>query len=176
MEITLKEGPTLKICVASPEDADAVLAYVEKVSGESNFLTFGPGEFEMTVEQDAEYLRACHQSTNQIYILGFIDDALVATAHVGASPRARLRHCAELGMSVSRPFWGIGIGAAMLDYLIMWARENPVLTKFDLRVRADNIRAISLYRARGFVEEGVLRKQFCVDGECYDLIAMGMDV
>jgi len=176
VETNLKDGQTLKMCVAAPDHAQVVLAYVEQVSGESTFVTFGPGEFEMTVEQEAEFLRGCHESVNQIYILGFIDDALVATANVRASARSRLRHCAEFGMSVRRPFWGLGIGAAMLDYLVAWARENPVLTKFDLRVRADNKRAISLYRARGFVDEGVLRKQFCVDGEYYDLIAMGMDV
>jgi len=176
METTLKDGQTLAICAATPEDAQAILTYIDQISGESTFLTFGPGEFEMTVEQEAEFLRGCHESVNQTYILGFIDDALVATANVGASARSRLRHCAEFGMSVRRSSWGLGIGAAMLDYLIAWARENPVLTKFDLRVRADNIRAISLYRGRGFIEEGVLRKQFFVDGEYYDHIAMGMDV
>ncbi|MGB0591126.1 MAG: GNAT family N-acetyltransferase [Myxococcota bacterium] len=176
METTLKDGQTLRICVATPEDAQVILAYIAQRSGESTFLTFGPGEFEMTVEQEAEFLRGCHGSVNQTYILGFIDGALVATANVSASARSRLRHCAEFGMSVRRSSWGLGIGAAMLDYLIAWARENPVLTKFDLRVRADNTRAISLYRGRGFIEEGLLRKQFFVDGEHYDLIAMGMDV
>ena len=31
-----------------PADAAAMLEYLEAVSGESDFLTFGPGEFELT--------------------------------------------------------------------------------------------------------------------------------
>ena len=176
MGVVLEGGQELEVRTAAPEDAEEVLGYIERVSGESSFLTFGPGELEMTVEQEADFFRAGQGSPNRTYILGFIGDELVATANVMASPRPRLRHRGELGMSVSRAFWGRGIGAAMLDHLVEWARESPMLIKLDLRVRADNTRAIPLYRGRGFVEEGVLRKQFCVQGELHDLIAMGMEV
>jgi len=172
----LKGGQKLEIRVALPEDAARVLTYIEQVSSESSFLTFGPGEFEMTEEQEADFLRTCEQSPNQTYILGFLNHELVATANVGASSRSRLRHRGELGMSVSRAFWGLGIGGAMLDHLVEWAQENTMLTKLDLSVRTDNARGISLYRSRGFIEEGVLRKQFCFNGTFYDLCAMGMDV
>jgi RimJ/RimL family protein N-acetyltransferase len=172
----LRGGQKLEIRAAVPEDAARVLDYIEQVSGESSFLTFGPGEFDMTVEQEADFFRACQRSPNQTYILGFINNELVATANVVASSRLRLRHRGEIGMSVSRAFWGIGIGAAMLDHLVEWAQENVMLTKLDLLVRTDNARGIRLYRSRGFIEEGVLRKQFCFDGNFYDLCAMGMEV
>ena len=176
MSTTLKGGQKLEVRAAVPEDAEEVLAFIERVSGESNFLTFGPGEFHMTVEQEAEYFRTCQNKPSWTYLLGFIGDDLVATANMATHHRLRLQHRGELGMSVSRAFWGQGIGAAMLDHLVEWARKNPVLSKLDLRVRADNTRAIALYRGRGFVEEGVLRNQFCVEGKLYDFIAMGMDV
>ena len=169
-------GPKLEIRTAAPEDAERALVYIERVSGESSFLTFGPGEFELTVEQEADFFRACQESPNQICTVGFIADELVAMASVLASPRPRLRHRGELGMSVRRAFWGRSVGAAMLDQLVEWARGNAMLTKLDLRVRPDNTRAIALYRGRGFVEEGVLRKQVCCEGELHDLVAMGLDV
>ena len=172
----LRGGQKLEIRAAVPEDAARVLVYTEQVSGESSFLTFGPGEFDMTVEQEADFFRACQRSPNRTYILGFINNELVATANVGASSRPRLRHRGEIGMSVSRAFWGLGIGAAMLDLLVEWAQENVMLTKLDLFVRTDNARGIPLYRSRGFIKEGVLRKQFYFDGNFYDLLAMGMEV
>ena len=64
----------------------------------------------------------------------------------------------------------------MLDHLIAWAKNNPILTKLDLDTRADNKRAIALYRSRGFVKEGRLRNNFYVDGQYYDALQMGMDV
>ncbi len=172
----LKNGRTLEIREARADDAAQILVYVEQVSGESSFLSFGPGEFDLSAEQEADFLRGCQASANQTYTLGFVDDELIATANVMASPRPRLRHRGELGMSVRRSFWGLGMGAAMLDHLIKWSQENPMLTKLDLRVREDNTSAIALYRGRGFDDEGVLRKQVCFQGVFYDLMAMGMEV
>ena len=65
-----------------------------------------------------------------------------------------------------------------------------VVTRFEVPLRAyalvvvdcdscdllEPAAAIALYRGRGFVEEGVLRKQFAVEGEFFDLIAMGIDL
>ena len=173
---TLKDGRVFALRAAAPEDAAQVLAYVEQVSGESDFLAFGPGEFDLSEAQEAAFLRDCLETPNRLYLVGFLGGELVATIQVMASHRSRLCHRGELGMSVGRACWGLGIGALMLDHVVTWAQENPVLTKLDLRVRVDNTRAIALYRARAFVEEGVLRKQISVDGECHDLLAMGMDV
>ena len=176
MSIRLKNGQLLEMRVATRDDAEAILAYIEAASAETTFLTFGPGEFEMTVEQEADFLDASARSPNQVYLLGHVDGELITSAHIGASPRERLRHRGEMGMSVRRSHWGQGVGSAVLDYLIDWARENPMLTKLDLQVRVDNTRGIALYRGRGFIEEGVLRDQFRVEDKLYDLIAMGMQV
>ena len=173
---TLKDGRVLELSEARPEDAEPVLAYAECVSGETSFLTFGPGELKMTREQEAAFFRACQESPNQIYIVGRLGGEVVASANIAASPRRRLRHRGELGMSVRRDFWRLGIGGALLDHLLAWRRANPILSKLDLQVRADNAAAIALYRGRGFAEEGVLRKQFAVEGEFFDLIAMGIDL
>ena len=51
----------------------------------------------VTVEQEADFFRANKESPNRTFILGFIDDELVATANVMASPRRRLRHRGVLG-------------------------------------------------------------------------------
>ena len=173
---SLKDGRVLELSEARPEDAELVLAYMERVSGETSFLTFGPGELGMTPDREAAFFRATQESSNQLYVLGRLGGEVVASANIAASPRRRLRHRGELGMSVLRDFWRLGIGGALLDHLLAWGRANPLLSKLDLQVRADNAGAIALYRGRGFVEEGVLRKQFVVEGEFFDLIAMGIDL
>ncbi len=53
---TPNDGRTVEIRAAVPADAAAMLEYLEAVSGESDFLTFGPGEFELTEAQEAEHL------------------------------------------------------------------------------------------------------------------------
>jgi hypothetical protein len=44
----LKNGRVLLIREVAVEGARALLDYVQRISGESDFLSFGPGEFELT--------------------------------------------------------------------------------------------------------------------------------
>jgi putative acetyltransferase len=64
-------------------------------------------------------------------------------------------HVASLGMSVAADRRGQGVGTALLDECIRWARLFDV-EKLALSVYPDNERAIGLYRKFGFVEEGRL--------------------
>jgi hypothetical protein len=47
-----KDGHDVLIREAAVQDAGAVLEHVEQISGESDYLTVGPGEFELTIEQE----------------------------------------------------------------------------------------------------------------------------
>lgn len=171
----LKNGQVLVIREAEMQDARALLEYVERISGESDFLTFGPGEFELTEAQEEEYLRTCRASDRQLYLLGLIDDAVVSTLTFAAGRRPRVRHSGEFGMSVRKQAWGLGIGSLMLDALIAWAREAAIV-KIDLRVLTDNQRAIRLYERKGFAIEGTLRKQIYLDGVYFDHYWMGLEL
>ena len=77
--IALRDGRTLLIRDAVPDDASAILAYLEAISGESDFLTFGPGEFELNEAQEAEYLRGVNAASDQFYVIGTIDREIVAS-------------------------------------------------------------------------------------------------
>ena len=175
-DFVLKNGVNLTIRAARPNDAQAVLDSIEIVSGESDFQTFGPGEFGLSVEQEASVLARFDESANQIYVLALIDGQIVGTGVLGASQRPRLRHRCELSMSTQKRFWGLGIGRKVLEYLIAWAKQNEQLTKLDLEVRTDNERAIRLYERCGFENEATLKKQIFHKGVYHDLFRMGMDV
>ncbi|MFN8492800.1 MAG: GNAT family N-acetyltransferase [Caldilineaceae bacterium] len=56
----------------------------------------------------------------------------------------------ELGLGVADAFHGQGIGGALLDHLLVWARRQA-MPKVYLIVVTDNHRAIRLYQSRGFV-------------------------
>ena len=172
----LKNGRVLLIREAAADDARAVLDYVEAVSGESDFLSFGPGEFELTEAEEADFLRRCRDSENQVFILGLIAGEIVGSLVFSAGRRPRVRHSGEFGMSVRKRFWGLGIGSLMLDTLIDWARGTQIVKKINLRVRTDNERAIGLYERKGFVREGTLRKQVFLDGTYFDHHWMGLEL
>ena len=92
----LKKSWVLVIREATPDDARAVLDYVEIVSGESGFLTFGPGEFEYQEIEEKDVLQNYRATDNQLYLLDLIDGEIVSILVFSAGHRRRLRHvCTE---------------------------------------------------------------------------------
>ena len=66
----LKNDSALLIREVVLDDTRAILGYLQSIGGESDFLTFGPGEFELTVEQEEEFIRNHIESDNQLFIFG----------------------------------------------------------------------------------------------------------
>jgi RimJ/RimL family protein N-acetyltransferase len=95
---------------------------------------------------------------------------IVGTLHVSVS-----RHgFGELGMLVERDWRGHGVGSALLQAAIGWARGRG-LHKLCLEVFPHNTAAIGLYRKFGFAEEGRRVKQYRrASGELWDSIVMGL--
>ena len=172
----LKNGRVLLIREAMIEDARALLDYVEAISGESDFLGFGPGEFELSEVDEEDFLRRCRDSDNHLYIVGLIRDRIVSALAFSGGRRPRVRHNGEFGISVRKQHWGLGIGSLMLDTLIDWARATQVVTKIDLRVRTDNQRAVMLYKRKGFVVEGTIRRAIFLNDEYFDHHWMGLEL
>ena len=65
----------------------------------------------------------------------------------------KVRHRAELGISIDQAFWGLGIGSALMDACIECAGLAGY-EQLELNVAAENDRAMSLYRKKGFTEFG----------------------
>jgi GNAT superfamily N-acetyltransferase len=59
----------------------------------------------------------------------------------------------SLGLGVADPFHGRGLGSALLDRLLAWARERTLARIYLIAVK-DNERAVRLYGSRGFVVYG----------------------
>lgn len=172
----LKDDRLLVIREATEHDAHALLDYVAAIGGESDFLSFGPGEFELSEAEEESVLRRYHDSHNQIYLLGLVDGAIVAALSFAAGRRPRLRHTGEFGLSVRKAYWGLGIGSLLVDALLDWARSTGIVTKINLRVRTDNRRAMALYEQKGFVIEGTIRREILLDGTYYDHHWMGLEL
>ena len=80
----------------------------------------------------------------------------------------------ELGMAVAREWRGRGVGSALVQAAIEWARAEG-LHKLCLEVFAHNQAGLALYKKFGFAVEGRRVKQIRrSSGELWDSIAMGL--
>ncbi len=170
----LKDNNLLILRRAEPGDAEKLLAFVEQVAGESENLTFGSGEFEVSVEQEREFLKQVVGSPTSLYLIAEVGGEIVGTLTFNAGKRPRLRHAGEFGISILRKYWNLGIGSHMLAYLIDWARKTGTIRKINLRVRVDNLPAIHLYEKHGFELEGRITREFFLHGQFVDAYVMGL--
>jgi RimJ/RimL family protein N-acetyltransferase len=97
-------------------------------------------------------------------------EAVVGSLHVGATAHG----FAEIGVTVARDWRGRGVGTALFDAAIPWARARG-LHKLSLGVFAHNTAGIRLYEKFGFVVEGRRVKHYRrSNGELWDSIDMGL--
>ncbi|MDH7563284.1 MAG: GNAT family protein [Candidatus Bathyarchaeota archaeon] len=67
----------------------------------------------------------------------------------------------------------MGVGTAMINYLLGWTEKQRGLEKISLSTFSTNLPAIKLYRKFGFKIEGRSRRQYKIHGKYVDEITMG---
>jgi RimJ/RimL family protein N-acetyltransferase len=175
-EFRLPDGRSVWIRRARPDDAGPVLEYLRDVGGETPNLTFGAEGPGLTEDEEREYLRRVGESDNSLAILALVGDTIVGGLTFDGGRRSRLRHVGEFGISVAQEYAGLGIGRAMIEYMIGWAERSGVVRKINLKVRVDNLGAIRLYERLGWVHEGRTTRDTLIDGEFNDCLLMGRAV
>lgn len=145
------------------------------MGGESDNLLFGRDAFPFTLEQEADFIAARLESNTSCLLLAFDGDILVSVGSLDAPQRERLAHTAELAISVLKSHWSQGVGSAMMAALLQYGRETG-LSLIHLGVRADNERAIHLYKRFGFICSGQLPGFIRIGDERYDETLMTLDL
>ena len=69
---------TIEIREARAEDAEALLAYVKRIGGESDNLTFDGNGFPITVEQEQRFLENVHSDPGSIHLIALKDGKIIA--------------------------------------------------------------------------------------------------
>ncbi len=176
-EYLLKDGRTLLLRDPTIEDAAIMLGYPKIVGAETDFLLCDENGIEgLTLEGEAAWIRATLAAPNTKMFLGFVGGELVALFDVRGFARKRVNHVAVLALTVRRDYWHLGIGGIAMREMIDFARGTGALRTLSLEVRADNARAISLYKRFGFVEVGRHKGRICVRGTYYDELLMDLDL
>jgi RimJ/RimL family protein N-acetyltransferase len=151
---------------ATPEDFEAWRAVFAEVASEGRWIgaeqappadTMRPA-FEARVRDPDRLFLIAHAST----VVGALKADFV------------LPGVLELGMEISAGWRGQGIGSALIEQCLAWAREHAA-HKVVLEAWPHNAAALALYEKYRFVREGRLRRHWRRrNGELWDLIYMGL--
>jgi len=114
-------------------DAETMIAFMKQIYGETMFLSCTPEEFDVSLEQELEFLRRHERSELDCMIGAWVDGRLAGTVRVAAvSGNYRQRHRAKLGISVLKEFWGRGVGSALMDAALTTA-SSPDTDRWSWR-------------------------------------------
>ncbi|KXU88964.1 acetyltransferase [Caballeronia megalochromosomata] len=101
------------------------------------------------------------------------DCALAGVAGLLVPSGAKMKHKGILwGMYVRESARGTGLAAALVERVLAYARG--VVDEIKLEVAPDNLAAIRLYRAAGFVEYAREPRALKIDGTYHDSVSMAL--
>lgn len=158
--IVLRNGKECCLRNATEHDGQDVLDNFNLTHIQTDYLLSYPDENSFDATQESQFLKERSESENEIEIIALVDNVVAGTAGIEAvGSKYKVQHRAELGISVVKEFWGLGIGRALMDACIECAKDAGYV-QLELNVVTENVRAISMYEKTGFTEYGRNPKGF----------------
>jgi RimJ/RimL family protein N-acetyltransferase len=163
----LKNGRKFTGREANEHDAEAIKNVVNGVASEKYYV--------VTERSREDWDEAIREIKNRkgLIITAQVDERTIGVAHLVRGKFEKNKHVGFLGISIVNEFRGMGIGTAMMKYIMEWARRQKGLEKISLTVFSTNEVAINLYRTFGFQIEGMSKKQYKIEGKYTDETIMG---
>ncbi len=170
---TLKNGKEVLLASPTAKDAAQLIAYMKKTAEESENLVRYPEELVLTLQDEERMLENIEKNERECFVSAFIDGKIKGNASLSCiGERIKLKHRCGLGMAVFEEVQGIGLGSLLMDEILDHAVKFGY-EQIELEVRADNEKALSLYKKKGFEECGRIYHGFKLkNGEYVDLLMM----
>ena len=175
-EIKLKNNLSCTLRQPQEDDAQRILDYMNNATAETDFLSFGKGELTWTLEEEQKFIKEHLDDKNKIIIIAEVSGEIAGITSITGGKPPRVQHLGELGITILKKYWSLGMGNAFMEALIQWANKSGIIRHIFLKVRVDNKRAIKLYKKFGFVREGKICRQLLIDNKFYDAYLMGLEI
>ena len=165
---------TVVIREARPEDATTLAALGSAVGREPEAWLLNTDGWRSAADE-RRYLRALRRHPDAAVYVADDGGAIVGRLSLSRDPHSASRHVADLGLMVAASHRRRGIGKALLEQAVAWARDAGV-RKLELHVFPWNEPAIRLYERFGFEREGLRRGHYRRGGDYVDAILMAFHV
>jgi RimJ/RimL family protein N-acetyltransferase len=137
---------------AEPTDAEQLVELGRAVGSEPEGWLISVDGWR-SIADERRYLKAIRRYPHAAVYVAEDGGRIVGRLSLSRDQHPASRHVADLGLMVAMSHRRQGIGRALLETAVMWAREAEV-TKLELHVLPWNEPAIALYEGFGFEREG----------------------
>ncbi len=172
---TLQDGTVLMIREVTFNDALGINHLGTMIFSSTDQVLTSPEEFRKdgTFENQLKRIKNYSEAAGKCIFVAEIEGRIVGMIDFWNGHRKRIEHTGEFGMGVHPDYRNKGIGKCLIEMLLKWAKENPMIEKVKLGVFSTNARGIHLYTKMGFVEEGrKVNEVKTEEGKYIDVIEM----
>lgn len=142
---------------------------VDIVAREHKYLAFLEGP---PIETTREFVLD-HINNKWPQLVALHEGKVIGWCDISSLDRPVFAHIGSLGVGVIDGYRGMGVGRALMKAALAEAKQIG-LTRIELTVRENNIRAINLYKDLGFVIEGIHKNGVCINGKYENHIFMAL--
>lgn len=168
--LLLKNGSSAVIREAEANDAEGIINTINSVGAEKIYIL--TEKFSHNVDSEKDYIQEhVKEKKDVLFAVVEAEGNIIGMSaiHIGNNPKNS--HVGGLGINILKDWRGLGIGTALMKYMMYWAKSRG-LEKLDLEVFSTNQRAIHLYEKFNFQVEGIRKKQYKIEGKYVDEITM----
>ena len=153
---TLKDRRTALLRSPEERDAEEMLEYLRKTSGETEYLLRYPEECgRYTLEGEKALFEQKNASPFEAMIVCEVEGRIAGNCAITFGSRIKARHKASVAIALLKDYWSLGIGTRMFEEMIRMAEEREGILQMELEFIEGNARARALYEKMGFRITGI---------------------
>lgn len=168
IEIQDKLGRTIMLRTPTPDDADALIAYLKIISTETPYLIREPEEITITHEQEVDFINNSIASERSVMLIATLDGKHIGNCSLQSLGNfKRYAHRCDIAIALYQEYCEYGIGKQMLETILKLAKEIGY-EQAELEVISSNTSAIALYEKLGFKKYGTFPRNMKYSDGTYD--------
>ena len=164
------DGVEAEVRPARQEDITGIVGVIETVAGETDHAV--AARLAEQVGRDDVLLRH-NEAESRVFFVATVEGDAVGWLHVEALQHPGMGHTAELTAGVLEEYRDGGLGAALMERGLDWARERDYLKVYQ-NMPATNERAIDFLEENGWTEEFRREGHYLLDGELVDGVGLAV--
>ena len=145
----LKDNTVLDIQEAKAKNAKELLAFLEQVKSESNFLVLKDTGVDKTEEELEKYLNELRNKTTSKLFIGTVSGSIIASGGIYHREDS-IEGNVLLDINILNSYLGLGTEEHILNHVINYARITSEIRSIDILTSKDNKDIISVYERTGF--------------------------